>query len=111
MQDKIAQRIQGINLLQKIGALGLEEEDKAQILADASEIILEAVMIRVVDLLSDKDAEDVNKLFDEGKDKEAMELIDEKVPNFMDILDEEIESFAKDAIEMMGGIEEEIEDE
>jgi hypothetical protein len=105
MQDKIAQKIQGVDLLKRIGALGLEEEDQAQILADASEIILEAVMIRIVDLLPEEDAVEVNKLFDEGKDDEAMKLIDQKVPNFMEILDEEIEAFAKEAIEMMGGFD------
>ncbi len=99
MQDEITKKIQGINLLEKIGALGLPEEDQAQILADASEIILEATMIKVVEQLSEENSKEVNKLFKEEKGKEALALIDKEVPTFLDILDKEIEAFAKEAID------------
>jgi hypothetical protein len=74
-----------------IGLLGLEslpDNEKQAMLEKMTELIQKRLMLRVMDVLSEEDAKQMADV--EKNPQEILALIAEKVPNFEDLVKEEV---------------------
>ena len=76
------------NIIKGLGLEVLPEEKKVQMLEKMTELVQKRVMLRVMELLSNEQAEEMAAK--ESNPVEMLAYIAEKVPNFDSILQEEI---------------------
>ena len=85
--------IQGIDLIKELGLENLPIERQEKLIEEMSNVVYGRIVLRIVDELSEKEAEELNNLFDKGGMEKVDEYLRDKVPNFVSILEEEIKSF------------------
>jgi hypothetical protein len=96
-----------------IGYLGLEHLDKEkqeETLLRVGKIIYQAVMLRVMDILSEDDQKEFEQILDtvgadESKQGDIMTFLNSKIPNLDEISKEEITKFKEDTMNVMGNLE------
>jgi len=88
------------NIIALLGLESLPEEEKVQMLNKMALLIQKRVLLRVMDLLQDEDAEKMKAL--EQNPSEMMTYIAEKVPNFQEIVEEEIKKLKAEMLDAAG---------
>jgi hypothetical protein len=92
----------GGNNIDPIKELGLEklpvdvQEKLAERMAD---IILRRVSLRALEKITDEEAREITGYFDSGNTDKAIEIMDNKVPDFDKIVSEEISLFQQEMAE------------
>lgn len=79
-------------LLKELGLDNFSEEDKDAILASIAETLQLKIGVKLVQLLGETKLEEFNKLTEEGKGIDAMNYLKENVPNYEDIVKEELDA-------------------
>ncbi|PZM85600.1 MAG: hypothetical protein DLD55_06465 [candidate division SR1 bacterium] len=59
-----------------------EEDDFDQLKAELEPLLMDAIMTKVFEALSDPQREEVMKLFDAGKEAEALAKIEKMIPDY-----------------------------
>lgn len=86
------------DLLTDIGLDKLPIEEQATVLSEMSDAIMSAIMVRVVPMLDDAAKQELDTLLSgELEPSELQTFLSEKIPNFQDILDEEVNTFRTEA--------------
>ncbi|MEK7452947.1 MAG: hypothetical protein AAB614_01810 [Patescibacteria group bacterium] len=96
------------NIIKELGIDNLPEKEKEEMLLRIGKIIFQDVMFRVVEILSEKDQDEMSKLFDEtaGDDEgdKVLDFLRSKIDNFDDIVGEEIVKFKEESVDIMQSI-------
>jgi hypothetical protein len=82
------QDLLGENIIALLGLESLPDTEKLQMLEKMSLLVQKRVLLRVMDVLQDEDADKMAVL--EQNPQEMMAFIAERVPNFQEIVDEEV---------------------
>ncbi len=93
------------NIIYDLGLELLSPEQQEEALISIGQIIFQAVIIRVLDILSDEEKDDFEKLL-AGNSSEEMILnfLKSKIEDLDEIIKEEVENFKKESSELMGKI-------
>jgi hypothetical protein len=96
------------NLITQLGLDLLPQEEREKILLDIGEIIFRGVIMKVMDVMNEKDKNDFEKVLDEANKSEDDDQIGiflmEKVPNLDAIVSTEVENFKKESLDFMNQI-------
>jgi len=83
----------------------LPEDKQEETIARIGKIIFQAVLIRVLPLLEEKDLEEYNKLVESNPAPDILlDFFFDKVPSFLEIVTDEAENFRKEASEVLENI-------
>jgi len=98
------------NIISHLGLEHLEPQEQEETLLRVGKIIYQAVMLRVVDILSEEDQKEFEKILDtegsgEGKGEKILNFLKAKIPNLDEIAKEEIVKFKEETMNVMGGLE------
>ncbi len=88
------------NLLIKAGFIP-EEDDFDQLKAELEPLLMDTIMTKVFEALSDEQREIVMKLFDAGKEAEALEKIEKLIPDYDNFLADVFQEFQDDYLANM----------
>src|SRR3989338_6860803 len=105
MDTKQAQSEKKKNIIELFEIDKLPEEKQEEMINKIGTSIFQSVLVRVLPLLEEKDAEAYDKLLEESASPEdLLDFFFEKVPDFMQIVDEESENFRREAGEILAQI-------
>lgn len=83
----------------------MPEDKQEEMIGKIGGIIFQAVILRVLPMMSEEDLAEYNKMMDENANPEKVfDFLFEKVPNFFGIIAEESENFRKEAGEVLSKI-------
>ena len=85
MEKDIFSKIESLNL-------NVSEEEKTEIM----ELVCEKIISKLINRVEDEELEKANKIMNEGSDEEINKFLEEKMPDFEEILEEEIENIKKE---------------
>ena len=91
------------NIIEALGLEALPEERKIQIVQMATDLVQKRLMLRVMEQLTEEEKDEFEKVLG-GKDIDlaAAEFIKNKVPNFDEMVQEEIIKVKQELIEKFG---------
>lgn len=105
MQTKKAQEEIRENIITLFNIDKLPEAKQEETIARIGKIIFQAVLIRILPLMEEKDLEEYDKLVEGGASPEdLLDFFFEKVPSFLQIVAEESENFRKESAEVLSQI-------
>ncbi|HEC30601.1 MAG TPA: hypothetical protein ENI66_01135 [Candidatus Yonathbacteria bacterium] len=90
------------NIIKELGLENLPEDKREEVYLRISKIIYQNIIIRVVEILSEEEQDEFNKLLDEvaqeeGESDKVLEFLMAKINNFDDIVAEEIVRFKEES--------------
>lgn len=80
------------NLLMKAGFIP-EEDDFDQLKSELEPLLMDKMMTKVFEALSDEQRKEIMKLFDAGKEVEALEKIETTIPDYDNFLADVFQEF------------------
>lgn len=83
-------------LIQKLKLENLSNGEKLEIIDKAADVVLDKVLLRIMNELTDEEAKEMNELFESGEEEKIAQVLYKKFPNINDIFDEEIEKTKED---------------
>ena len=89
------------DMIKVLGLGGLSKEKQYEIIEEMSEIISDRVLLKVMDKISKDDAIKVNKMIESNDLSGVDEFLDSKVPDFSNILQEELNIFKEEMIKVV----------
>lgn len=95
------------NLIKELGLTTLSGEKQEEIFAQVGTIILEGTLSRVIPMLSNEEKAEFEKIVDEPGDNNSATLfafLKETIPNFEQIVNEEIAELKKDSFDVLSKI-------
>ena len=102
MQYQDMQSLLNENIIALLGLEALTNEEKIQMLDKMSLLVQKRVLLRIMDLLQDEDADVMATL--ENNPQEMMAFVAEKVPNFTEIVEEEIMKLKAEMLNAAEGV-------
>ena len=98
------------DIIKYIGLEHLDEAKQEETLLRIGKVIYQAVMLRVMDVLTEEEQKGFEEVLDkvgadESKQAEIMEFLKAKIPNLDDIAKEEIIKFKEETVSVMGNLE------
>lgn len=78
-----------------------EEDDFDQLKAELEPVLMDRIMVSVFEALSEPQRKDVMKLFDAGKEAEALEKIEKLIPDYDNFLAEVFANFREEYLANM----------
>lgn len=85
---------------EKEETIKLSPEDE-KLLEETGEVIMENAFIKALEELSEEDAKKINQLFETGNEEDAINFLEEKVPNFPKIVEAEIAKYREEITEKL----------
>lgn len=93
------------NIIKDLELDKLSEKEKEDRLIQVGDIIYQNVLMRVIETMSDKDQDEFEKILDnDGKPEDIFTFLNNKVPNFEQIINEEAIKFKNKTSDIMGQI-------
>jgi hypothetical protein len=93
------------NIIKVLGIDALPVEKQKEAMERLGAIVYQEVMLRVLDIMSDEDKDEFEKLLEKTPDPDTMFIyLGEKVPNLEEIVSEEAEKLRNESAEIMGEI-------
>lgn len=93
------------NIIDILGISTLPEEEQKNTMEKMGGIVYQEIMLRAIDLLSEEDKNQFEKIMQENPNPEAMfAFLEEKIPNIEEIANEEAEKFKADSANIMSQI-------
>ncbi len=94
------------NIIKDLGLDVLPESEREEALMSIGKMVFQGVLMRVLDEMSDEDAEAFGKLMEEKPDDQQafLNFLQSKVPNLDEIVKEEAMNFKRDGIDFMNKI-------
>jgi len=94
------------NIIDLLELKNLPEEKKSALLEKMVEIIQNRITLRILDALSEKEKEELDKLMDAKKEEKIDQFLREKVPNFDALTIAEILKFKEEMVDNLKVIKE-----
>lgn len=91
------------NIIKDLGLDALPEKDQEEALLTVGKIIFQAVLIRVLQELTEKEKDQFEKLLTEKTDDEEaiLSFLQAKIPHLNDIVNEEVAKFKRETVDFM----------
>jgi hypothetical protein len=94
------------NIVTILGINTLPVEKQKEAMERLGAIVYQEVMLRALDILTEEDKDEFEKLIEKDPNPETMfGFLSEKIPNLEDIVKEEAESLRKESVEIISEIE------
>lgn len=90
--------ILGRDMIEELGLEDLPEERQLKIVSEMGDALYDRILLRLVEKLNDKEAEEMNRLLKEGKEEKINEYLEKKIPNLGAIIKREVKTFQKEII-------------
>lgn len=91
------------NIIEMLGLESLSEERKIQMVEMMTNLVQKRLMIRILEQLSEEEKDEFEKILgDKDVDLKTVEFIKKRIPNFDEIIKEEIIKVKKELIEKFG---------
>lgn len=89
------------NIVDDLGLDAMTPEKQEEILERIGSLIFQATLIRVLELMTDEEHDEFDEFFELNQDEpeKIFEYLENNVPNFNDILEQETEKFKKDGFD------------
>lgn len=91
-----------------INILGIERlplADQFEILTQVSELVQRRLMLRILEELDDEAVKVFSDLIDNKQEEKIIEYVEEHIPNFYQILEQEVMQVKKELKEMVDGLD------
>ena len=93
------------NIVITLGINSLPVEQQKEAMERLGAIVYQEVMLRVIDILTEENKDEFEKLIEKDPNPETMfEFLSEKVPNLDEIVREEAEKLREESAEIIGEI-------
>lgn len=93
------------DIIDILGIKNLGEEEQKDAMEKMGGLVYQEIMLRAIDMLSEEDKNDFEKIITENPNPEAMfDFLEEKIPNIEEIAREEAEKFKTDSANIMNQI-------
>lgn len=93
------------NIVKTLGIDSLPIEKQKEAMERLGAIVYQEVMLRVLDILSEEDKDEFEKLIEKTPDPEIMfSFLASKIPNLEEIVNEESEKLRKESAEIIGDL-------
>ena len=106
--DIDTKKVQGeikTNIINMFGINKLPKEEQEEAVTRVGKIVFQMVLMRILPTLNEEDSAEYDKLITENREPdELLGFFYEKVPGFLQIVEEESENFKKDAEDMMSKV-------
>lgn len=91
------------NLIKNLGIGVLAKKEQEEVLLRIGKIIFQSVLIRVMERLNSKEKDQFMRLLTEKPDDEKgiLDFLKSKIPDFNEIVNEEVASFKKESLDFM----------
>lgn len=100
MNNKINQ-----NIIEILGINSLPEEKQKEAMEKLGAIVYQEIMLRVLDILSEEDKDEFEKIIEKNPDPETMfSFLGEKISNFDEIVEEEAKKLRDESAEILNEI-------
>ncbi len=86
------------NIISQLDLGNLPDDEKQKLIEKLSALVEQKVFLRIVNDLSEEKKEEAARIFSEGNDEEKASFFKENVPNFEEIMIEEIGKVKKDLV-------------
>lgn len=95
------------NIINNLGISALPQEEQEEAMTRIGNIIFQGVLIRIIEVMSDSDKDEFEKVLSEknGESEAVLEFLRLKIPNLNEIVDEEVAKFKQESVEFMKNIE------
>lgn len=100
MQNKINE-----NIIKTLGIDSLPVEKQKEAMERLGAIVYQEVMLRVLEILSEEDKDEFEKLIEKNPDPEIMfSFLGDRISNLEEIVNEEAEKLRKESAEIIGDL-------
>ncbi|MCX6788614.1 MAG: DUF5663 domain-containing protein [bacterium] len=82
-----------VDLVAELGLQSLPLEQRTAMLAQISDIIMKGVWLKVMDLLTEAQANELEKIYDTSNPEEMYAFLQKEIPGFEDIIKAEVASY------------------
>lgn len=91
------------NIIKDLGFDKLPQKDQEEALLSAGRVIFQAVLIRVLDILSEEEKEEFEKIIAENPEdqEKIMNFLNSKIPDLEEISREEIANFKREVLNLV----------
>jgi len=86
------------DIISELNLEHLPEEEQIEMISEMSDVVYEKIVLRVLEMMSDEDSVALTNLLSAEKFDEATIFINDKIPNFEQVMDEEITEFQEELI-------------
>lgn len=95
------------NIVKELGLDNLPEDKQLEILEKIGSIIFQSVLLRTLDIMSEEDKDEFEKLLSEKADDPdiVLKFMQNKVPNLDDIVKEEVVKFKTETLDIISKVE------
>jgi len=98
------------NIISYLGLEHLDQDKQEETLLRIGKVIYQAMMLRVMDILSEDEQKEFGQILDavgtnENKQGEIMDFLKVKIPNLDEVAKEEITKFKKETMDVMENLE------
>lgn len=95
------------NIINNLGISALPQEEQEEAMTRIGNIIFQGVLIRIIEVMSDSDKDEFEKVLSEknGESEAVLEFLRLKIPNLNEIVNEEVAKFKQESVNFMKNIE------
>lgn len=90
------------DMIKLLGLNDLSSEKKEELVQEMSEIVSDRVLLKVVDKISKDEAIELNKMFEKNDMDGVSNLLDSRIPDFANILQDELNIFKEELVNNLG---------
>ena len=97
--------MQQSNLIEELNLNSVPEKERDVVLEKISQTIFEGVLIKSLEVLSEDDATELNKILDDNEDLDDVVIfLSDKIPQINEIVHAEVEHFRKSSLKFLENI-------
>ena len=94
------------NIIRDLGIDSLPEKEQEEALLTVGDIIFKGIIIKAMDLLSEADKDEFEKVLEKSEENAVLDFLKSKIPNLDDLVKEEIAMFKQSSLDLMRKIKE-----
>ena len=101
----MTKNISGIDLIEALELEELPLEEQAKMLESISGAVMTAIVAKSIPILDESAQQEFNTLLDTAEDPSQVQtFLSEKIPNFQEIVNEEVSKFKEGAVDFYRGL-------
>jgi hypothetical protein len=87
------------NVIKELGLEILSDEEKAKIIQEMTDLVCDKIMLKLVDRISDDEIDEANEIMSGENEDEKIKLLEDKMPDFSQLLEEEIKMIKENIVD------------
>ncbi|MCK9578677.1 hypothetical protein M0R01_04300 [bacterium] len=86
------------DIIRELNLEYLPEDEQVKMIEEMSDVVYEKIILKVLEKLTDEDSVALTNFLSQEKLEDATNFINERIPNFEEIIDDEITNFQEELI-------------